>query len=449
MLAVGWNVSCACVDVVTESKRRGGPKRLFLLLRYVFVASASYLLLFQPTHAVVAPAQAVTIALALASNVALSFVPARVLFSWWVSAPVLLLDTLWVAWALHTLGGMGGDFFLLYVIVLVLAAVGERPAFVTFGATIASFATLYELWSGSAWTTAVLLRVVFLFTMALFYGHVLARIRGERLRGDRNVLWARMLEQRVAERTAELTRLYETTRAANNAKTDFLASMSHELRTPLHIIIGYSDMLVEGSATSPDEGAVLGAHLRSAATGLLHLVDDVLELGRLEAGRVRVDPRAVPLAAFAEGLAAHEWLAPHPGVTLCWDVRAAGAWMMTDPGKLEIILSNLVTNALKYTREGRVIVAMEERAEGVVVFSIADTGPGIPAAQLARIEEPFHETTGAESHPVGGVGLGLAIVYRYAALLGVQVAVRSTVGVGTCFVVAVPCATAPVAAAAS
>src|SRR4029450_9225526 len=127
----------------------------------------------------------------------------------------------------------------------------------------------------------------------------------------------------VAERTAELTRLYETTRAANNAKTDFLASMSHELRTPLHIIIGYSDMLVDGSATSPGEGAVLGAHIRSAATGLLGLVDDVLEMSRLEAGRVRLDPRAVHLAAFAEGLAAREWLAPHPGVTLCWHVRAA------------------------------------------------------------------------------------------------------------------------------
>jgi signal transduction histidine kinase len=96
-----------------------------------------------------------------------------------------------------------------------------------------------------------------------------------------------------------------------------------------------------------------------------------------------------------------------------------------------------------------VTVTVEERTEGVVVFSVADTGPGIPPAQLARIQEPFHETTGATSHRVGGVGLGLAIVYRYAALLGVQVAVRSTVGAGTCFVVAVPGAAPSVSAAAS
>lgn len=239
------------LDVLAEETFRhvgGGPRGLFLLLRYVFIASASYLLIFQPTHNVVAPAQALTIALALASNVALSFLPPRLLFAWWVTAPMLAIDTLWVSWALHALGGMGGDFFLLYAIVLVLAAVGERPALVAFGAAVATAATVYEYWSSSAWTTAVLLRAVFLFTMALFYAHALARIRRERRRGDANVEWALVLEQKVAERTAELTRLYETMRDASSAKTDFLASMSHEVRTPLHIIIGYADMLVDGGA---------------------------------------------------------------------------------------------------------------------------------------------------------------------------------------------------------
>jgi signal transduction histidine kinase len=432
--------------VVTELDLRhvgGGQKGLFLLLRYVFIASASYLLLFQPTHPVVAPAQAVTIALALASNVALSFLPARVLFSWWVSAPTLVADTVWVSWALHTLGGMGGDFFLLYVIVLVLAAVGERPALVAAGAGIASFATVYELSASSGWTAAVLLRVVFLFAMALFYGHALARIRAERRRGDESRQWARVLEHEVAARTAELTRLYEATRDASSAKTDFLASMSHEVRTPLHIIIGYADMLVEGGATSPSEGAWLGAHVRSAATGLLHLVDEILEMGRLEAGRVQVQLRPVSVVAFVDELAAREWLAPHAGVILRWDVRAADASMATDPGKLQIILANLVTNALKYTRAGQVIVTVDAGAAGVVDFTVSDTGPGIPAIQLEHIREPFHESSGRRGHRIGGVGLGLAIVHRYAELLGVHVDVESTVGVGTRFVVAVPAVGAP------
>ena len=439
------------VAVVTGSKLRHvarGPKGLFLLLRYVFIASASYLLLFQSTHLVVAPALALAIALALASNVALSFVPAHLLFSWWLSAPTLVADTLWVAWALKAFGGMGGDFFLLYVILLLLAAIGERPALVAFGAVIAGCATLFEFGASPGWTAAVLLRVVFLFAMALFYGHVLARIRRERRRGDRSVEWARALERKVAERTAELTSLYEATRAASSAKTDFLASMSHEVRTPLHIIIGYAEMLVDGGARTPGEGALLGAHLRSAATGLLHLVDDILEMGRLESGRVRVDTRPVPVATFAAELAAREWLAPSAGVTLRWDVSATDASMTTDAGKLQIILSNLVTNALKYTRDGQVVVRVQERTDGFVEFAVADTGPGIPAAQLARIREPFHESSGTAGHHIGGVGLGLAIVHRYAALLGVDVAVRSTVGVGTCFVVAVPRRTVAVMAAA-
>jgi signal transduction histidine kinase len=415
----------------------------------VFIASAAYLLLFQPTHAVVAPAQALTIALALASNVALSFLPAHLLFSWWVSAPTLVVDTVWVAWALHALGGMGGDFFLLYVIVLVLAAVGERPAVVAFGAAFASGATLYESWWTSAWTAAVLLRVVFLFTMALFYAHVLARIRGERRRGDRSVEWARVLEQKVTERTAELTRLYEATRDANSAKTDFLSSMSHEVRTPLHIIIGYAEMLVDGGARSPNEGAILGAHVRSAATGLLHLVDEILEMGRLETGRVRVDLRPVSVSAFVGELAAREWLAPHSGVTLRWVIRAEEAAMVTDAGKLQIVVSNLVTNALKYTREGGVTVTVEQTAEGVVDFEVTDTGPGIPEEQLAHMRKPFHETSGEAGHRIGGVGLGLAIVYRYADLLNAHVSVTSIVGVGTRFVVSLPCGAGAVTSAAS
>jgi len=93
-------------------------------------------------------------------------------------------------------------------------------------------------------------------------------------------------------------------------------------------------------------------------------------------------------------------------------------------------------------------VTVEER-HAVVDFSVADTGPGIPEAQLAHMREPFHESSGTAGHRIAGVGLGLAIVHRYAALLGVDVDVRSTVGVGTCFVVAVPLVTTPVMSAAS
>jgi signal transduction histidine kinase len=417
----------------------GGPKGLFLAVRYVFILSAAYLLVFHGPRGPLAPAQALTIAAALASNVALSAVPPAVLFAVRVAAPLLIADTVWVSWALHASGALGSEFFVLYVFVLLLAAVGENLLVVVLGAIVASAVNVYTSWGGPTWTSPVLLRVVFLFTVAVFYGHVLSRLKSERRRGDRSEEWARLLEAKVIERTAELNRLYEASRAASQAKSEFMASMSHELRTPLHIIIGHADMLLDGAATTPAEGAALGGPVRRAATGLLELVDGVLEMGRLEAGKVRIEPQAVPVAAVADALRRREWIMPLPGVTLRWEVESCPTVIHTDPVKLRIIVANLVTNALKYTREGEVVVSVRDHPPARRVdFRVDDTGPGIPSPLLSRIREPFHESSGPGAHKLEGVGLGLAIVYGYAALLGVEVSVRSTVGRGTSFMVAVP-----------
>ena len=415
----------------------GGPKGLFLALRYVFVIAAAYLIVFQEAGRV-APAQAFTIAGALGINVVLSGVPVRMLFAPWMAAPLLVADSVWVAWALRASSTPGNDFFLLYFFVLLLAAVGENPSMVVLGATVASALSLYTGWSDVTWTSPVLLRIVVIFTAALFYGHVLDRIKRERQRGDRSAEWARTLEARVGERTAELHRLYERARAASEAKGEFMASMSHEVRTPLHIIIGYADMLLDRAAITPDEGATLGSHIRSAATGLLRFVDDLLETSRLESGRVRVDRRSVLVAQFVEELRRREWLSPLPGVRLQWDVEPGEAVIETDPAKLGVIVTNLVTNALKYTREGEITVRVRERPGAQRVdFHVDDTGPGMSETELARARDPFHESRRG-THGLDGVGLGLAIVYRYAALLGAEVSVRSAGGRGTSFVVVVP-----------
>jgi signal transduction histidine kinase len=274
--------------------------------------------------------------------------------------------------------------------------------------------------------------------VALFYGHVLSRLKSERQRGDRNLLWARELETKVAERTAELERLYEKTRAASSAKSDFMASMSHELRTPLHIILGYADMLLEHAAPTQDERDILVGHIRRAGAELLHLVDSVLEIGRLEAGRGRVQVRPVALASFVEELRRRDWIPTFPGVTMGWQIEPSSVEIQTDPGKLQIVLGNLITNAIKYTREGSIVMTVRDRPDaGRVEFEVRDTGLGIPAEQLARIHEPFHESR-SSAHKLEGVGLGLAIVYGYSALLGAEVSVRSVLGHGTSFHLDVP-----------
>jgi len=432
--------------VATEQEFRhvgGGSKGLFLALRYVFIVTASYLLLFEGRPGPATPGTALAIAAALASNVGLSFLPQGVLFAWWLAAPLLFADAIWVAWLLLVSGGAGEEFFLLYFFVLLLAAVGESLPMVVLGAVVTGGLNLWFTWSRAAWTSGALLRVVFFVSVALFYGHVLTRLKRERIRGDRSAEWARLLEAKVFERTAQLHRLYEESRAASRAKSDCLASMSHELRTPLHIIIGYAEMLREGIPA--DEVDELAGRVRSAATGLLTLVDGVLEMGRLESGTVPIVPRRVPVADFVEQLQQREWLTPLPGVTLRWDRGPARAEVETDPGKLQIMLANLLTNALKYTTEGSVALRVRDESDAVV-FEVADTGPGIPPERLARMREPFHEST-AGAQRVHGIGLGLAIVHGYAALLKAGVEVGSVVGRGTTFRVRVPHTLPPVSQA--
>ena len=417
---------------------RGGHKGVFLALRYVFIIAASYLLIFHAPEPVLGAIPALAIAAALASNVVLSFVSPAVLFAWWFEAPLLIADTLWVSWTLHSTRALDGEFFLLYFFVLLLTTVGEDLVMVMLGTTLVCVVNVYASWGARMWASPPLLRVLFLFTAALFYGHVLSRLKRERQRADRNLLWAQELETKVAERTAELERLYEQSRAASSAKSDFMARMSHELRTPLHIIVGYADMLLDHAAPTQDECDALVGHIRRGGVELLHLVDSVLEIGRLDAGRGRIRVRPVALASFVEELRHRNWISTFPGVTVRWQIEPSSLDIQTDPGKLQIILGNLITNAIKYTREGSIVVTARDRPDGEgVEFGVRDTGAGIPPEQLARIHEPFHDSESG-AHKLDGVGLGLAIVYGYAALLGVEVSVCSMVGHGTSFRLDVP-----------
>ncbi|HLK11397.1 MAG TPA: HAMP domain-containing sensor histidine kinase [Candidatus Binatia bacterium] len=416
----------------------GGHKGLFLTLRYVFIIAASYLLIFQSTKGI-GPMQALMIAAALGSNVVLSIVSPQSLFAWYVEAPILITDTLWVSWALSSTGSVGGEFFLLYFFVLFLSSTGESIVMVALGTTLVSAANVYFMWGDAMWSSRALLRIVFFFTVALFYGHVISRIKHERLRADRGLAWAKELEAKVAERTAELRRLYEESLAASRAKSEFVANMSHELRTPLHIIIGYADVLADPEHGGDVERRRMVARIRSAASGLLHLVDNVLDLGRLESGAVQVVPQRVPMEELARALLEREWLPAAPGVALSWEVPPGLPVVETDADKLGLVLGNLITNALKFTRAGSVTVRVFDRREREhVEFRIDDTGPGIAEADLARIFEPFQQLPGGNGRGHGGVGLGLAIVQRYAALLGATVSVESQVGRGTSFVVCVP-----------
>jgi signal transduction histidine kinase len=273
----------------------------------------------------------------------------------------------------------------------------------------------------------------------MFYGYVLSQIRKERQRADRGFAWARELEAKVEQRTDALRRLYDESLVANRLKSEFVANMSHELRTPLHIIMGYAEMLLGLEQPPAEDGRLMLRRIQDAAGNLLQLVNSVLDLGKLDAGRVPVVNQTVVVSHFVTQLQRRDRLPRSPGVRMEWDFAAQLPSIETDLTKLTTVLDNLINNAIKFTAVGSVTVRVRDLpADNRVEFQVEDTGRGIDERELSRIFEPFYQVSGAVTHPSGGVGLGLAIVQRYLTLLGGSISVRSRVGEGATFTVRLP-----------
>jgi PAS domain S-box-containing protein len=238
---------------------------------------------------------------------------------------------------------------------------------------------------------------------------------------------------------AALLRAKEAAEAADRTKSEFLATMSHELRTPLNVLLGYSDLLAEsqlGSLTDIQKDAV--ERMRRNARELYELIAAVLDLSRLEAGRLPLAVEEVQIAELIEELRsesreAKKWA----GVEFVWQIEAPLIRVYTDRGKLKVILRNLIGNAAKFTPNGRITVTARRLAEGVEV-SVADTGIGIPKEALPLIFEPFHQVENSLTPLSGGTGLGLHIVKRLLDLLDGKIAADSNVGSGSTFRVWIP-----------
>ncbi len=236
-------------------------------------------------------------------------------------------------------------------------------------------------------------------------------------------------------RLEELERLHETAEAAHRAKNEFLSRMSHELRTPLNAMLGFSQLL-EADRDPPVSSRQRGwvQHIQQSGWHLLEMINDALDMSRLEADDIRVDLSPQPLPPIlADSLAMVETQRQRRQVEVHLETEDDLPQVMTDATRLRQILTNLLSNAIKYNREGGQVWLRATRTPvGSVALSVTDTGAGLTEAQRAQLFQPFNRL-GRESGGIEGTGLGLVITKRLVERLGGQLEVVSAPGQGSSF----------------
>ena len=251
----------------------------------------------------------------------------------------------------------------------------------------------------------------------------------------------RTLEARVEDRTKLLAKAVKDAEEASKAKSSFLAKMSHELRTPLNAIIGYSEILHEDAVDNNDTGTANDLDkVLNAARHLLGLINDVLDISKIEAGKMELYLETFELGkAVNEVIATAAPLISKKGNTLALDCPADIGTMHADATKLRQMLLNLLSNASKFTEKGTITLKVTRLTDGETIeLAVIDTGIGMTPEQLGRLFQAFSQADASTSSKYGGTGLGLAISKQFAQMMNGDIIVTSSAGVGSNFTIRLP-----------
>lgn len=428
----------------------------FLLSHATLIVATSVLVLSQTGLDRTPGTSRLLIGLGVASSAAVFLIPRRWLEHAWVAGGVLTADTVWVTALLLASGRFESEFFYLYFFVLFLAAIGERLSLIVLGSVVVGGAYLYALSqpeAGNLYETASLIRIPFLFTVAVFYGYLVDRVRREQSRVRAEAATVRRLEEVRSHLEASNRRLQQAELAQRQAneelervsemKSAFVSVVSHELRTPLTSTRNAIDLVHSGRAGDlrEDQKHFLEMALRNLSR-LALIIDDLLDLSKVEAGRLEFRfRRARPEDVLEEARETFLPQAEERAVALELRMEEGLPDVLVDSERLGQVLSNLVGNALKFTgAQGTVTLSAGRRAGGGddVTLEVTDTGAGIPPDELPRIFEPFHQAGDCLTRSVRGTGLGLSIARELVWAHSGEIAVDSVPGEGSTFRVHLP-----------